>query len=552
MKVRANASASATWTSGLQDCALLAFAVALISALYVPRLGFYSDDWSFLRTFTLSDDQSLSGLVQSFFAEDTNTRARPVQALYLAVLYQLFGLNPVGHHVANTLVFLAGLCAFYFAAHRLTEDRMFSLAVVLVYSALPHYSTDRFWYAAFQANLSMALYFFSLYCCLRQLTAVGAMYAAWSAGAILSMMASVLAYEVFIPFFLLNCLLVAIKQWQLAKSSRAPYPRPVDLLSLYLGPTLLIALAVPIKHSVSSRGRTFEWSMLNDAVSAAFEMTVGAYGANLPHILQTIFRDYLDWPIIAVAVVAATGISYGLMYLAQKRRARLAATSMLAWSTVGSVVFAGLSYAYFFRYSHVNTGIDNRVSNAATVCVALFLVSCLSLLLKLLKQRSVGATFCITIGLVCGCGSLITNTIATFWIAASRAQSEVMEGLKTSWKSPSPGSSIFLHGFCPWIGPGIVFETDWDVTGAVGLAYRDRTLRGNVLRPWMSADEDGLRAGDAFHSFASLYVYDARNRQVRQIIDQGAALRLLQKLVEEDVTGCVGNYKAFGPGLPIW
>lgn len=552
MKVRAHASATATCHSGLQDCALLAIAVVLISALYVPRLGFYSDDWSFLRTFTLSDDQSLSGLVQSFFAADANTRARPVQALYLAVLYQLFGLNPAGYHVANTLVFLAGLCAFYFAAYRLSEDRMFSLAVVLVYSTLPHYSTDRFWYAAFQANLSMALYFFSLYCCLRQLTAVGAMYAAWSAGAILSMIASVLAYEVFIPFFLLNCLLVAIKQWQLVKSSKAPYPRLGDLISLYFGPPLLIALAVHFKHSVSSRGRPFEWSMLNDAVSAAFELTVGAYGANLPHILRTIFRDYLDWPIVAIAVITATAIAFCLMHLAKKRRAQLAATSILAWAAVGSIVFAGLSYAYFFRYSHVNTGIDNRVSNAATVCVALFLVSCLSLFLKLLRRRSVGATFCITIGLVCGCGSLITNTIAAFWITASRAQAEVMEGLKTSWRSPLPGSSIFLHGFCPWIGPGIVFETDWDVTGAVGLAYRDRSLRGNVLRPWMSADEDGLRAGDSFHSFASLYFYDVRSRQVRQIIDQGTALQLLRTLVEEDVSGCVGNYKAFGPGLPIW
>ena len=550
--MRTGFAGTAIHTSTLQDCAVIAIAVVLTSALYVPTLGFYSDDWSFLRTFAFSSDQSLSGLIRSFFEADANTRARPLQALYLAALFQLFDLNPLGYHVVNTLVFVGGLCAFYLALRSLSESRLFSIAVVLVYGTLPHYSTDRFWYAAFQANLSMLFYFVSLYCCLRQLTAVRPMYAVWTVGAALCLIASVLAYEVFAPFFLLNCLIVGIKQWQLVRLSRAPSPRAGDLVSLYLGPPLLIALTLSFKNSVSTRGGSPHWAVLSDAFPAAVELTVGAYGAKLPHILNTIFRNYLDWSIVGTTLIAAIGIWFGLRHVARHDRAPFPARLALVLTLVGSAVVAGLSYAYFFSYFKVDTGINNRVTNAAAVCVALFLVAGLSLAISLLPLRLHRAGFCFAIAAVCGCGSLITNSVATFWVEASRAQAEIMQGLKAAWRSPPPGSSVLLTGYCSWIGPGIVFETDWDVTGAVGLLYRDRTLAGNVLRPWMNPGKDGLRTGDFFYSFASLYVYDARTGLVHRVADEATASRFLRALVAEDVSGCAGNYKAFGAGLPIW
>ena len=116
-----------------QDCSLLALVTALSAAFYVSRLGFYSDDWNFLWIFWFSADQSLTGLMHAFFAADPNTRARPLQALYDALLYKLFGLNPVGFHIVNAGVFILGLCAFYFVLGSHTERRMMALAVPLLY-----------------------------------------------------------------------------------------------------------------------------------------------------------------------------------------------------------------------------------------------------------------------------------------------------------------------------------------------------------------------------------------------------------------------------------
>lgn len=539
-------------SSTLQDCAVVAVVVLLTAAVYVPWLGFYSDDWGFLRAFTFAGDQSLTGLVRSFFEADANTRARPVQALYLAALYRLFGLDPLGYHIVNTAVFAGGLCAFYLSLRTLCENRLLSLAVVLVYGTLPHYSTARFWYAVFQANLSMALYFAWLYCVLQLLTETRRRYAAWAVGAALCLLGSVLAYEVFIPLFLFSLLVVGVKHRQLVRVSQARSSKPVDIVSLYVIPTVLIALCVLFKGEMSERGGAPRWSALSDALPAAVELTVGVYVVNLPRILATIFRHHFDGAVLGISLISAVGI-----YLALKRAAQRDSTSyptrlVLVLTLIGGFVVAGLSYAYFFSYFRVGTGINNRVTIAAAVCVAFFLVSGVSLVGSLLPLRLRKVSLCFGIAAVCFCGSLITSTVAAFWVDASRAQAEVLRGMKAAWPSPPTNSSILLMGFCSWIGPGIVVETNWDVRGAVGLLYGDRTLAGNVLRPWMTAEADGLRTPDTLFSYASLHVYDARTGLVHRIADQASASRILRALAEEDVSGCAGNYNAFGAGLPIW
>ena len=544
----------------LQDCMALVILVALASALYVPKLGFYSDDWRNLSDFSFGADQSLVGLVRSIFdanarvpeSAETGALARPLQVLYFAALFQLFGLDPLGYHVVNWLVFVAGICAFYSALCALGADRLFAISVALVYSALPHYSSDRFWYAAFQANLSMTLYFFSIHACARLLTSGGTMRAVWIALAALSLLASALAYEVFLPLFVFGLLVVAIRQLHLAKTSKTFRVRPGDLATICLGLPLLIGLVVYYKLSVTSRAGSLGFWLVNDALSAAFELTLGAYGVKLPHIFQVIFHHYLDWRILAVSVASTAASWLYLRTVLASSKSQTPAASTLLAIAASSVVIAGLSYAYFYGFFQVNTGINNRAAIAASACVALFWVSGLSLALGAVWRRRPGAPFCFVIAVVYGCGTLIVNTIATSWIEASRAQAEVMRELRSAWPRPPAGSSVLLAGVCSWVGPGIVFEIDWDVSGATRLLYRDPTLRGEVLRPWMTVGRDGLRNGDTLYSYASLYVYDGRTKTVRVVGDESAAAELLARVEEGDSTGCAGNYKAFGAGLLIW
>src|SRR6266496_767551 len=72
--------------------ALCLMLITLLTALpYVARLGFYSDDWYVLWTFHADSIQHHFGIPSAL----RDRYDRPLQGLYLALLYRLFGLHPL-------------------------------------------------------------------------------------------------------------------------------------------------------------------------------------------------------------------------------------------------------------------------------------------------------------------------------------------------------------------------------------------------------------------------------------------------------------------------
>lgn len=51
---------------------------------------------------------------------------------------------------------------------------------------------------------------------------------------------------------------------------------------------------------------------------------------------------------------------------------------------------------------------------------------------------------------------------------------------------------LLLDGICRGHGPGIVFETKWDVTGMLQLEYGDTTLLGDVMGPRTEIRPDSM------------------------------------------------------------
>ncbi len=87
----------ATLRGAVLDSLVLALVVATSAATYVARLGFYSDDWSFLGRMGTARDQSVLGLWR-LLDDDPNLVGRPVQILQQALLYAAFGREPLGYH----------------------------------------------------------------------------------------------------------------------------------------------------------------------------------------------------------------------------------------------------------------------------------------------------------------------------------------------------------------------------------------------------------------------------------------------------------------------
>ena len=494
------------------DCLFLG-AVAVLTCLpYIAGLGFYGDDWGFLAVFGSFDH--FFGRLFSLLAHHHLGLSRPGGMLYMALLYKLFGFHPIGYHVVNTAVLALGAILFYLTLRQLGQDRLIALSVGLVFLLLPHFSTTRFWYSASQSNLSLVFYFLSLYCDLRMLKANYSRRWLWKGTGSVSLLGSVLCYESVLPLFLLNPLLVWHRRRQLEVASRIGQGRsstglPVApltsmRLALLLATNLLVlAPAVIVKVLYASRvPRHFNLAhyflLFFQLVKDAFVVSYGVYGMKLPQVLWKIEHAYGN------ALVALLGFTLGMvvfLFLRQRvlwgnaketpaqhhvsvGNTPLKAKAMLFLIGFGMAVFPlGYAIASVIGLRQTSpTGMINRINSAAAIGVALSFVGLIGLLSSCFRNQEVKRNlFCGLIALLCACNIIVNATIGSFWVSAYKKQQTVLQAIYQSFPQLAPGSIVLLDGVCPYDGPAIVFESYYDLWGALASHYHDLTLRADVV-----------------------------------------------------------------------
>lgn len=545
-----------------QDCLFLSLVVLLSILLYVHKLGFYSDDWAFLGAFSTSKDQSLIGLFWSCY--DNWSRMRPAQILYLSGLYWLFGSYPLGYHLVNAAVLLSGIVLFYLVLRELGQPRVLSLAVPVVYALLPHYSTDRFWVAASPVTLSMTLYFLSLYGDLRALHSQLARIWGWRIISVLSLLGSTLTYEVALPLFFLNPLLVWYRGRQLygvvsnEQLSRPNLAVPLVINLLALASVIVFKKLTTVRVGNLGLKEHIDWftQLIMDAIGVGY----GDYGLKLPYMVLRIFHDYPDWTLFATGGFLGL-IIFGYIYrVANRSKAELPSQAkMLSLVFWGLVVF-GLGYAIFLTNENAEislAGINNRISIAAAVGVALSLVGALGSVSTLLPLRRVHKhLFCALVALLCTSGFLITNTLASFWIVAYLKEQAILADIRQHFPTLPSGSTLILDGICPYIGPAIIFESNWDLEGALEMFYHDDTLRADVVTRNLKVEEDGLSTllYDTIYTHypynEKLFVYHVGRKMSYRLTDVKVARLYFQTFDPDHSSGCPRGKE--GHGVPVF
>lgn len=549
--------------SVLQDCLFLSLVVLLSLILYVQALGFYSDDWAFLGLSSMSADKSLLGLFKTLYnppfavAPAIGAHMRPLQLLYFAGLYSLFDSDPLGYHLVNGAVLLSSVVLFYLVLCEVSQQRVLNLAVAVVYALLPHYSTDRFWVAAFQANLSMALYFLSLYSDLRAVRGEGLQLWGWKLLSILSLVGSTLAYELVLPLFLFNLLLVWYRRRQLYDSVPGRQLSPKKLAVLFGSNLLALIVVIVFKalttnrigHLKNTHILWFGWH-----VAKAFLTSYGEYGLGLPAVIFKILRDYPNWLILAMGVVVGSLVFWYLYRAISQSQAELPnQTIMLRFIVWGLVVF-GLGYAIFLinrNAENTATGIGNRIAIAAAAGVSLSMVGGLGWVSNRLRSDQLRRRFfCILVALLCTSGFLINNTLASFWITAYGQVQAVIADIRQEFPTLPTGSTLILDGVCPYVGPAIVFESNWDLTGVLMMLYRDYTLRADVVTPNLKVREEGLSTllygGESHYPYKKMFIYHFGRKMTYPLTDAASARRYFQTFNPDHNSGCPQGSEAYG------
>lgn len=536
----------------------LSLIVQLSLLSYVSGLGFYSDDWAFMSGLSNSVDQSLFGLFENIYYP--HVYMRPVQIFYLAGLYWLFGLDPLGYHLVNAAVFNAVILLFYFTLRELGLPRLLIPSVPLVYGLLPHYSTDRFWVAAFQINLSMALYFLSFYAGLRALYARAWAQIGWLSLNLISLLGSVLAYEVALPLFLFNLFLIRYRQRQLRCS--LPERRLRRVVSVLVGSTLLSLTCATVFKALTTaryedRGGLWEriWLIFSSTLRAV-NASYHEYGVRLPFIAWKALSNYPN------ARITVAGVFFGLITAAYLYRSadvtefELPSRIKAVWLIATGLVVFGLGYLVLFATNFfvgfADTGINNRMAMAAAAGVALSVVGVMAWITTLLRcEQWRRHCFCLSVAFLCTCGFLINNTLGTFWAKAYRQEMEIIDDIRTQFPTLPAETTLILDGVCPYVGPAIVFDCYWDTGGILKTYYHDLTLQADVVTPRMKVGEEGLTTRvyhqKRFYPYnEKLIIYHTGRKLAVRLSDAETARRYFQSITPDLSNGCPPGKAGYG------
>jgi hypothetical protein len=541
-----------------RDCVFLSLILLLSCILYINNLGFYQDDWQFLEILFYSDVNSLSELFRNLSEKSTIGYVRPLQALPLAWMYQLFGDQPLGYHIVNTAIFIVAILLFYLALRELRLPRLVTLTLPLVYGLLPHYSSDHFWIAAFQANLSMALYFASLYADLKALYAEDSRRWSWKIISLVCLFGSALSYEVTLPLFLFNALII----WFYARNSHSFDRHDIKALAsragMIVSNLLVLALAICYKSATTARAGGFWTDFISHVIYVNKEAIRVGYvdlGVYLPYVAAKASVYHSDLEMLVVGAIVLSAIFAYLYNITGQPGSDL--PNIREWLTVLliSPVVYFLGYAIFFTTAYFafhKTSNENRILIASAIGVAMTFVGgagVISALMSSVRLRRIFFSF--AVALLSFSGFLIINANAKFWGAAHLEQQRILADIRSSFAVFPNGGTLILDGACPYIGSGVVFQNQWDLAGALRVMYRDPTLQAVVVTPRLKVGENSLTSlhwgyNTEFPYGENLLLYDFRRKAIHKLVNAEAARRYFENYNSNYSGDCQGSVKGVG------
>lgn len=503
------------------DAVALAVVALMSLAPYRTSLGFYSDDYAVLASFANAADQSISGLISAMMSSMANIR--PVQVLIFALLYDQFGLSPLGYQVVSWLVYLTLSPVLYLVMLGLRQPRIVAFTVAVVFACLPQCSTNRFWFSALQIPLSTAFYFGGLFCDVRGTSSDVRHWFVWQMLGVIALLSSTLAYELTLPFFLLNPFIIELSQRSTA-ATRSP-ALTGRLVSLFVRNMVAITAVAAFKLIGNRRDHTYEDPLaavirhLQEAL--VFHRGESAFGFNL---WQFIDKDLVQFgvglPYTALKALflyphvqdilwatAAGAAAAAFIYPVAKSAPPL---SPIRWLTITAtgLALALAGYAIFILRENVMftlAGLGNRTSMMSVPGISIALVAAIGLISTALPEQKRPTFFAAWLAILIASGTLVNAVIESFFVEATRRQHQTLNRISELLPSGVSGGTLLIDGLCPYYGPAVVFEAPWDMTGALRITLSDSKLLADVVSSSFFIKADGIHT--AIYGDESIYFY---------------------------------------------
>lgn len=527
------------------------FAAVVISTLpYLFGLGFYSDDWQYQETLVFASRHGLGAMFRKMIDMDPHFLLRPVQLLFFVLGFKAFGRNPTPYHIVISACLGLAACLLYFALRELGIERVWAFAIAMVFGLLPQYSTDRFWISSHQAVLCMLFAFFGIYALLRTVNPERHSSGKWMVAAVAAFVLSILSYEVAIGLIVAAIGIIGWRGYREAGRASRGHWRVVA----YTVATAAILMLVWILKAHAQTMVVYHHHLFKHfgllcrhAISQDVLFNFWTYVLNMPSVLISLYRhSAITWETAVVSSMIALGIA---IYMQRSiDPARLPGRAACCKMLVAGLVLFGLGYMLFFPDPNVQfstAGISNRVVITSALGAACVLVAMVGLLCSIAKsERFRAGAFSVAIAAICGLNCLVVNGIGYFWVNAATQQASILRSVAANVGSLPNGSVLLLDGICTYSGPGIVFDADWDTTGAVRLTLNNDSLSGDVVTPILHFDEaaaEDILAGQPVSRYLygdRLFLYNVKWRTLVNLRSRDAADAYARAMGSASSSGC--------------
>jgi hypothetical protein len=492
----------------------------------------------------LSENQSLVAV----FTETVRVHdheIRPLQFFELAALYKLFGLDPVGYHLANSTILLLDFLLLYLLVRALGQPRVLALSVSLMFMLAPSYSSDRFWIASSAANLSMFFFLLSLHAHLQALRDPSGCFLRWEVLAILGVLCSGFCYEVFLPLFLLaSAFLFAFelrtKGWRSGPIvSKAVLHQAAIVAAVVLVLVVKALWAPRVPRNLELIGLA-AWT--GRAILKAGMINYGYYLLLLPSTTWHVLRYYANPTIAVTAAVIGFAVWIRLYTLPNLLIGSAGRLQARMWIYLGCGIALFVAGYSLFPIKPAENGANNRAAIAGTVGFAVSVIGGLGIFTSLSPHVWRKTIFCTAVAFISMSGALIIAVVGNFWIESFRMQKEILSDIQDHVPAIPAGASLILDGVCPYNGPAPIFNATWDLSGALSLVYGRLGVEANIVTQWITVEQNGLSiptyADRVIYPFGKLYVYHYGRKTRYALPDAQTAQIYLDEISADRVDRC--------------
>jgi hypothetical protein len=444
--------------------------LVLASALpHLTRLGFASDDWAFLAVLRFAEDQSFVGLVRAQ-TENPNLVGRPTQYVLQALLYLGFGMNPLGYHVVNGTILAASAALLHRGLLRLGVAPALAAASAVLWGLSPAYVADRLWFAAFGYVIAVAAALGSILADLRATDGPRISWW-WKSLAVVLLAVSVLSMEIAVPAL---ALWQAVLLWSVRRRHGA-WPHRLygtwrSLVAFGGGGTIFVLLmAFKAQHAVGAGPGTGFGLIrhIGRLVLTAVGVQLGSYGLLLPHSVWWALQRAETAGLVAALAIGIAALFLFRRVVPEHGVPRAESQRFLV---AGLVVFA-LGWSIFLttsRFSFTSTGIETRMGIGGAVGASMLVVGSVTFGASMVPTRMRRDLTAGILAAVCAGFALITLTVSSYWVRATGRAEELADRLAVELEDRD-FDVVLLAGQCPYLGPAVVFESSWDLHGALAV-----------------------------------------------------------------------------------